>query len=572
MRAPTTKLEPASQMDFIETTQQQDSASGDVTGISWWAQRESTILLFAALVWVTLVVTRGITKGEFNYITDETLHAVTGLYFADFLHDLPLTHAVQYTFRYEVQYPALGLLHWPPFFHFVEGVMFLVAGRSVVVARLTILMFALFGFYFWFKLVTELDSPWTAAASTAVLASHPVLLVHEKIVMLEIPALALSIAAIWFWFQYFKRGRGRDIWWFALLASAAVLTKYQSIYLFLFCLLTIAIQRKWRRLMNPALLGAAAVAFLLIVPYGLVAYELHGRQLVYLALQVGSATYAGHKLPPAPNPYTYYWSKLPAQLGWPLFALSVVGLVSCKWWAKKESALTMLMWIAACYLTMTFISAEEPRYIIYWIPPWVYFALGPLTAKSTGRMRFLRGGAACGLVLAYAGWAWSYQRPYVSGFEAAARSVSQRGGPRVVVFDGDLPGNFVFFMRSLDPARRFFIVRKLLAVVEGSAAIVKKPTGLEDLIDDYGIKSIVISENVTIGSEGQARLRGLLQTDEFRLVQRFPVETNVPEFKDHNLLLYEKVHPQAPSKHTLTLKVSQINRELTVPLDDSVQP
>ena len=76
-------------MDPVEITQPQDSRNREVAGLSWWAQRQSTILLLAALLWTTLVVTHGITKGEFCYINDEGLHAVTGLYFADFLHDLP---------------------------------------------------------------------------------------------------------------------------------------------------------------------------------------------------------------------------------------------------------------------------------------------------------------------------------------------------------------------------------------------------------------------------------------------------------------------------------------------------
>src|SRR5208337_3401159 len=82
--------------------------------------------------------------------------------------------------------------------------------------------------------------------------------------------------------------------------------------------------------------------------------------------------------------YAYYWTKLPAQLGWPLLGLSLAGLLTSWWWAKRECALVMLSWIAACYVTMSLLNQKEPRYIVFWLPAFVYFAVGPLTAKPAG--------------------------------------------------------------------------------------------------------------------------------------------------------------------------------------------
>jgi hypothetical protein len=560
-------------MNSVETTQQQDSRNSGVAGLSWWAQRQSTILLLAALLWTTVVVTHGITKGEFCYINDEDMHAVTGLYFADFLHDLPLTHPIEYTFRYEAQYPALGLLHWPPFFHFVEGVMFLLLGRSVVVARLAILMFALFGFYFWFKLVTELQDPRTAAVSTVVLVSHPSILLFEKVVMLEIPGMALCIAASYFWIRFLKKGENRHMRWFALLASASFFTIYHSVYLLAFCLLTITVERKWRRLLNPIVLLAATLSLLLVVPYSIVVLRHHGHRLMWLALPNQAALSEG------PNAYTYYWTKLPAQLGWPLLGLSFAGLLTCKWWAKRDCTRVMLSLIAACYLTMTFMNQKEPRYIIYWLPALVYFAVGPLTAKPAGEwLPRLRACAVMGVLVTCFWSAWTYQRPSVSGYETAARRVIEREGSGLVLFDGDLPGNFIFFMRSLDPARRFFVLRKALYVYNPATPVITTRAELKDLIDRYGIKTIVISENMQMRFDAQRYLRELLQTPEVRLVERFPVKVatqwhpplgvEMPQRDD--LLLYEKVHAAPRSVHVLTLKMPLLDHDITVSLDDSV--
>ena len=81
-----------------------------------------TLLLFLTI----LVVTRGMSQGEFFFYNDEMRHAMTGVFFRDFLVDLPLRHPQQYAFQYYAKYPAVAVPHWPPLFHFVEGVAFLV--------------------------------------------------------------------------------------------------------------------------------------------------------------------------------------------------------------------------------------------------------------------------------------------------------------------------------------------------------------------------------------------------------------------------------------------------------------
>ena len=43
------------------------------------------------------VLTRHISKGEFNYNVDETQHAFTCVFFADLIHDHPIHNPVEYT-------------------------------------------------------------------------------------------------------------------------------------------------------------------------------------------------------------------------------------------------------------------------------------------------------------------------------------------------------------------------------------------------------------------------------------------------------------------------------------------
>src|SRR5258708_31176393 len=126
----------------------------------------STMILAGVLLVVCVLIVKDIDKGEFSYNVDETQHAVTGLYVADLIRDHPFSHPVEYTYRYYAQYPALaGVIHWPPLYYVVEGISFLAFGPTVVAARLSIVGFALFGLFFLYRMVEELQGSWTSVLS-----------------------------------------------------------------------------------------------------------------------------------------------------------------------------------------------------------------------------------------------------------------------------------------------------------------------------------------------------------------------------------------------------------------------
>jgi len=106
------------------------------------------LVLVAVLLAVLPVLLHGITHGEFFENTDEPAHAVGGLFMADVVRDWPITHPMQYAYRWYAHYPALGLVHWPPFFYLVEAIFFMVLGPSALAARLAVVPFALLGLYF----------------------------------------------------------------------------------------------------------------------------------------------------------------------------------------------------------------------------------------------------------------------------------------------------------------------------------------------------------------------------------------------------------------------------------------
>jgi hypothetical protein len=530
-----------------------------------WDHR-STGLLLCVLVIAMVAILRGIRVGEFSYNVDEAQHAVTGLYVADLVRDHPFAHPVEYTYRYYAQYPAIsGVVHWPPLFYCFEGLLFLVLGPTVVAARLAILFFALLGLVFWFLLVRELLGEWAAAFSTALLALLPSVLLFEKTVMLEIPLLSCCIAASFFWILYLLKGKKSHIYWFALFASAALLTKQNGVYLIPFCVLSGLLCGGWKLFLRKEVLRAVAICFLLISPFYTLVYAVHWKTIA-MDLNEKSSGAGGSR-------WLFYLTALPAQLGWALLGLAFLGILTSRTWARAKVPGIMSSWIVACYVTLTLIGHKEARYVIYWVPPFLYFASGLLFCFFRKPV-FKVAGAAAAVVLLGATLtsAWSFHRPYVTGFAAVPKEILEQSKSAVVLFDGPLPGNFIFFMRAEDPDRRFLVLRKALYAFQlkksgGSVELVHSPQEIENLFREDGVRFIVVSDQVPLNFESQKMLRDLLKTPPYKELGRFPIGGNDLSTPERSLVLYENLKWAPPTGKYLRIIMLTMSHDIVVPWD-----
>ncbi len=281
------------------------------------------LLLTASLLLVFAFLFHAVRQNrDFSISEDESHDAVTGLFFADLLVDRPLAHPLAYTYNYYARYPALGLIHWPPVFHVSEGIMFLIAGRSVQAARFTTVLFALLGLGFWFAIVDELLNPFAAAFATVLLGLLPWIFLYEQSAMLEIPALAMCIVATYFWITFLRRGTTFSLYLFALCLGLALLTKQHSGYLLIFCALSLSVERKWELLWNRRTLGAALLAAVLVVPYYVLVLKVHGHSIAQQLVGVNDHP----TLPVTLAAKLKFYGRTPlTELGWPLLVMSVVG-------------------------------------------------------------------------------------------------------------------------------------------------------------------------------------------------------------------------------------------------------
>jgi hypothetical protein len=271
----------------------------------------------------------------------------------------------------------------------------------------------------------------------------------------------------------------------------------------------------------------------------------------------------------------FYWSKLPEMIGWPALALSALGILTCRWWGKRESNVVMLAWIAACYIVFTLIRHKDPygRYILYWVPAFAFFAVAPLLRLVSVRwVRVLGIATVIAVAASYTVRAWSYQRPYVSGYAQLARQLTQREGGCVLV-DADLPGNLIFFIRASDPQRRFIILRKALHEVRmmsewGETEFAHSQSDVEQILKSDGVRYVVVDTNKHLHFSSSVALREILDhSGNYKMLGAFPIETNQSNWQGRSLMLYESSAPVVLPHGTLHIKMSNLHHDIDIPFE-----
>ena len=527
-------------------------------------QYVSYVLFACTLILSAIAICHGITLGEFSYNTDESQHAASGLFYASLMRDHPV-HPVEYTYRYYAQYPALsGVVHWPPVYYCMEGAFFLLFGPSVLVARLSILFFTLIALTFWLLLVQDLLGTWIAALATILLATLPSVLLLEKAVMLELPVLAFIMASTYFWFRYLNRERRIDIFLAAFLAGMALLTKQTAIYLVPFFVISAVWIKGWRWLLRAEMMWAATLTLAMVAPYYGLVFKLHWKTV---AMDLGDPH-------PAAGDFLFYGKALFEQLGWAIFSLSCLGALVGRRWSSPTGSRLMVSWMLSCWLTMTLIGHKEGRYGIYLVPPAVYFVAGLLLSYFRGpRLRPMAAVAAVCLAAISLVGAWRYQRPYISGYAAVARDITQSSASGVVLFDGKLPANFIFFLRANDPGRHFLVLRKALFAmrVKRRAEVVELVHNMDDLqkvVSDYGVTYFVVSEGIPLQFPPQQILRDYLKTSAVTEVGRFPLTGDGIVYRNSSLVLYRTVKPVSPASLDLKIRMLTLDHDISVRLSD----
>jgi hypothetical protein len=410
----------------------------------WWA------LVYLALFAYAIALTAwSWNVGEPFYNNDEPRHLMTGAYWSDLLVERPVTSAVPFSLHYYAHYPAIGPLHWPPFFHAIEGVCFAVVGPSAAVGRALVAIALAVFFCYWWALSRRLIGGTPALLATILVALTPCVWILSHYVMLEVPALACMTAGVMHFHRFLETNRTRHLIAALLASLAAVLIKPQAAALLLVFLGQIAMTSRWGLFRRKDVWLAIAAGALVAGGY-------------YGAVVTLQSTARADLLRGAPHAENVNLIVLAAQaLGWPLLGLAVFGLVAGVFMRNRRRRGILYIWVFGAVLVITEAATQPDRFLIFAVPPLV--TLGTAVGWTTLNRLPRRWPAWCvfsaGCVALVAARV-RYDTPGgLHGYAAAAHLAVRDSCTKRIFFQGRRDGTFIWYVRCADPDLKCAVFR-----------------------------------------------------------------------------------------------------------------
>lgn len=427
-----------------------------------------------------LVHCLAVAPAEPVFAGDSNRHVMTSVFFRDFLLDAQFASPKSYAEAYYEQYPALGLLIWPPLFHGVCGVFMIVFGTSATVPRLLIMASLVLASCSVFQLSRRALDRQLATLVTIVFSLLPLVFTYSRDVMLEMPTLALVLYSLERFDQWLRTARPFALYTAAVTAALAALTRFDAVVLLPSYLCLLLFANGWKKLCTWHVASATLTALIIVAPVYLVIMrevgDLHVRQA---ASSVGGSIDGGPSGFMLPGNFWFYPSVLIEQAGWTATICFAAGLLTLLNSRHRKDYAAFSALLLATYVTFTPLAELRSRHAIYWLPAVAFFAVvaveklcvtvnglidSRITAsdRSTATRRMvLVSGCLYALLISSTAIAALREPAYrVEGYRAAAEYVllHTAEGDRVL-FDGWWDGNFTYHIRHLDSSRSRHVVR-----------------------------------------------------------------------------------------------------------------
>jgi len=500
----------------------------------WFVKQGTWQLVSLFVVWLYLWCLQLDNDGLW-YQGDSPRHAMNGFFWLDYLRDFTLD-AKSYALSYYARFPAIDPAARPPLFYLLEGTAFILLGPSPYVAKGLVLCFALVAAVYvwaWLRRWISEEAAWAAGLFLLL----PGISRWSHAVMLNIPALAFSIAALYYTRRWLDTANAslRDFWPVLILMLFVILTYYTAgIVVFAVAGFVISHRSVGRAF------GRKEVLLLVLTIVGLLPFA-------WLIARWAPMHLSWVVPKPAHLVKLSNWMFYPVQVlqlcNLHLVVLAAIGAASPLWDRRwRHEVKNFIIWIVLLYLPLSLLEAKELRYALLLSVPliglgaiaviqlseWIadYVPHFPLTSKSVTVAVFLT------LVMVQIPLAASYRVISVSGFKEVAAYIEQVAPDEPVFYDGLHDGNFVFYMRAGDPEfrRRVVLGSKLLYTYyfhprwlqrefvhspEEVIEVLRQRGGCRWLVIEMGGK--------TASVPAQQHLRQAVKTPAFELVQSFPI-------------------------------------------------
>lgn len=398
---------------------------------------------------------------------DEAGHFVSALLVYDYLRSGLPGSPMKFALRYYHHWPRVAIGHWPPLFYILQGLAFVVTGRSVGAA---------IGFQ---ALITGVAAGWTAwlvrrrldplvgvSAGISVLLA-PQILFSISLVMVDTMLAVWMLAAALAWAAFARRPGTARALLFAASAIGAILTKGNGIALAALPLFHAILMRSTSALRDRRAWLAAALVGLMTAPWYVVTYRIAAGGFVYH----WGESYTERAVP-------YYLSSLFTILG-PLGVAGVVGVLVVKKHGSDDSTLAACGALVLSLLAFQWLApaALTTRYLIALVPAGMVLAacgLDSIVRSFVPRTRADVLVASFLLTNAAFGFRMPHLSPY--GMNLVTKRIMQvHEANRFVLVAGNdhAEGALIAAFAAADPARKFYILRasQLLATTNFMGSI-----------------------------------------------------------------------------------------------------
>lgn len=504
------------------------------------------------------------------YNGDSNRHVMTSVFFMDLLLDRPLEDIRQYAQDYYDQYPALGLLVWPPLFHGVTGLLMTVCGTSVWVPRLLVFACFVASSVLLYRLTRRRCTEPVAQLTVVTFSLLPMIFEYSRHVMLEMPTLALCLLCIERFDVWLAHQRPVNLYMAATAAALAALTRFDAAMLLPALILMAIFEGRFRLLLNRHLLPAAAMAIALLAP----TYWLIWQELGELHVRQAAESVSGHDTKRTLTEILlFYPSRIPTQTGWPAVPFLAAGVIAAFRKENRAAVPLLAAILVGTYVTFTPLAELSARHTIYWLPAvaWLtvfgVFELSGLAHRITQRPHTrCQSLAVAALVCSSTVVAFQSHVFRVTGYGHAADVVMQHTNPGDTIFvDGWWDGNLIYQIRHRDTARSRHISRadRILYDFTNVPTVdfqqfVETDEEMLHVILDTSPQCIVFEDpqpfgDIPVSRQLHALVRSLPHL--FPVLKVIPVESTVPGARDFSLYVFRVDH-QRLQEHLDRLQLS----------------
>ena len=481
---------------------------------------------------------------------DMCRYLMNGAFFYDLMKDFPLNHPVQYTLQYFARYPALSIGHHSFLLGLVEAPAYAIFGMSVFSARLVIVCFFLLGIAGWYLLIGSLFNRRVAFFSSLLMVTNYTIIAFSRLVMSEIPALALLIISVYFLERYLESNRNRDCFLCLTTLLLGIVTRYQLIAMIPLFLVYLVYRKGigflfYKRVYVPVLV------FILFL-FSLVLLVMKYSTVNMMWLSQGGLL---NRFSPDNLLFTAKMLIHSSTMA-PVLCLAILSGTLAT--LNRDRRLVLFgVWVLLCFFQLVYIRFHDFRYAIYLLPPlFLLSAWLPELLENRFLKRVSLAAIIALTVYQFAGVTLSGPER-TEGYEQAARYVVENRKGGAVLFSSAVDtGYFIFFVRKHDPGRKMIILRadKMLVTSCMDKIVEERVTSREeiyDLLKDYGV-AYVVFEDTRFDSPPLEWLREEVKSERFILRKSVTLDSTRKNLKHVELKIYE-FKDQAPPKPGIML-------------------